>query len=828
MVLRSNGEVVPCTPEDFQFAFPRTLIPSETIKDAFGDGSSIIALPAGEADSATAASQLKSRRKIARSIRAVEIALEHAMKTLHQNPRYNAQRIWQHFSEQRPTTNDRWGDFTLDEALEFLQNGEESLPHGLDRRIASLAVFRLLMDRSDLFLGDEAGMRASQRFSIRPVEEVSCLAMVSDLLKGFEGSVDKHDELATFHQEIQSRVRQRKEYSELPASQRHEPMIEPFSEITQAFISIVKRRLLERRSTQLSVVDPLVPFILRASGLYEGQSLGMAAAEKFLKDIGEISPWDSLSKARIEAAEERDGIVKLSMSTTATTPSSVDSDGLLLQDSHEGIRKDFGSTPVYVIDAADAQELDDGISIESMHDGTSWVHVHIADPTRWISTTSEIASIAERRGESLYYPEGGRPMIPSDGTAGIMSRMSLGGAGAGGQPTLSFSVKLSDEGSILDYSISPGMIQNVQKLTYHTVNDIINSDQVKRTTTDRVWTLDFGNDSLNETYEQSIATSSNLVSGEATRDLLKLQALGKQLRKRRLHGKGLDYHIPLPSIGIVNLARGMSPLYEDKALQYRVPIDEQTTSASADMVAEFMILAGRMAGTFASERQLALPFRGTTRPFIPSYASIPGQSVQQALEAFFAKPGERNMYDFSAAGIFLQSAPASVTPIDHWSLGIHASEGGYSRVTSPLRRFSDMIAHWQIKHALSGMGPLLRPEDMLKKVSHAERLSTRARRMGKAAEGYWQAMFLQWLHQNRGSSPLSLDDLAAKIFEAPLGDAVLGITDKAAKVYIPELRSVALMQQSVFKAYQVGDDVRVRLKAVQVSPVPKMTVEYLP
>jgi exoribonuclease II len=35
----------------------------------------------------------------------------------------------------------------------------------------------------------------------------------------------------------------------------------------------------------------------------------------------------------------------------------------------------------------------------------------------------------------------------------------------------------------------------------------------------------------------------------------------------------------------------------------------------------------------------------------------------------------------------------------HWPIGIPDGDG-YVRVTSPLRRYSDMVAHWQIKYAL--------------------------------------------------------------------------------------------------------------------------------
>lgn len=39
--------------------------------------------------------------------------------------------------------------------------------------------------------------------------------------------------------------------------------------------------------------------------------------------------------------------------------------------------------PIYVIDAVYAEELDDGISIESVpgEPNTDWIHIHVADPT---------------------------------------------------------------------------------------------------------------------------------------------------------------------------------------------------------------------------------------------------------------------------------------------------------------------------------------------------------------------------------------------------------------------------------------------------------------
>lgn len=800
LVLRANGEVIPCTPDDVQFVFPRTVIPDADMRAAFGESGTMHDLVGPDVP----AEQLRGRRKVARTLRAVEIALERGMKALSRNPGYDPLRIWRHFHDLSPSTDGRWPGFTLDEAIDYVRSFSAA-GEPLDRRVEALAVFRLLMDRSDLFLGDEMGMRASLRFSVRPREEVECLKRVQGWLEGYEGA-EGSDEVRRFQREVQARVK--------------DPQA-AFSETTNAFINIIRRRIVERRSTQRSPVDPLVPTILRATGLYDAaRELDMATAERFIKDVHEAAEWDSFARARIEAAEARDAPPPR---VAIVNDRATDGQGLLLQDPHASIRREF-THPVYVIDAADAQELDDGISLEHGNDGTYWVHVHIADPTRWIDPGSDVAHTAESRGETLYYPEGGRAMI-----AGGIGRMSLGAQAEEGQPTVSFSIKLSEDGTVLDQDVSVGMIRNVQKITYDAVNRILEPSVEK--IADRVWTLDLGNDRVEETWSSADADAPSMASS-ATQDLKTLNQLATQLRRRRLHRQGFDYQIPSASVGIVGLSQGTSPRYQDKALQYRISVEDTQGSTSADMVAEFMILAGRVAGKFGVDRGLALPYRGTTRPYIPSYALVPGQTVEQALEAFYDRrelnPRLRDdMYDFAATGIVLQAAPVAVAPLNHWAIGIHAADGGYSRVTSPLRRFSDMLAHWQIKQALVVGRPAFQAEDMLARAQYAERLASRIRRTGTNAEAYWQMTFLQWLHQHPTATPLALTDLAAKVYEEPAGDVILGISDKAAKVYIPELRVMASLEQAVYKALRVGEELRVRVTGVQVSPNARLSVEPL-
>jgi len=109
-------------------------------------------------------------------------------------------------------------------------------------------------------------------------------------------------------------------------------------------------------------------------------------------------------------------------------------------------------------------------------------------------------------------------------------------------------------------------------------------------------------------------------------------------------------------------------------------------SLSRTLVAEMMILAGEVAARYAHENQLPLPFRNQPQPELPP---------QEELMLLPAGPVRS-----CAIRRCMPRSELSLTPSGHASLGLET----YAQVTSPIRRYSDLLAHFQIKAHLTVLG----------------------------------------------------------------------------------------------------------------------------
>ena len=147
---------------------------------------------------------------------------------------------------------------------------------------------------------------------------------------------------------------------------------------------------------------------------------------------------------------------------------------------------------------------------------------------------------------------------------------------------------------------------------------------------------------------------------------------------------------------------------------------------SRSVVADAMLMAGEAAARFAIERQI--PFLFTTQD--PPEVREPPDDIPPGLPAMFALRRT------------LKRSQQSSMPGPHTGLGL----GVYSRATSPLRRYLDLVVHQQLRAYLRGSG-LLGEQDVLARVGAAEAATGSVRQAERLANRHWTLVyFLQHPH----------------------------------------------------------------------------------
>lgn len=195
-----------------------------------------------------------------------------------------------------------------------------------------------------------------------------------------------------------------------------------------------------------------------------------------------------------------------------------------------------------------------------------------------------------------------------------------------------------------------------------------------------------------------------------------------------------------------------------KVDQDNINIDVLDDSPSRQMVAEMMILTGEVGARYGQAHQIALPFRGQPQPELPSdeeLLQLPAGPVRSC-----------------AMRRCMPRSEMSITPSRHASLGLDT----YIQVTSPIRRYSDLLAHFQIKAHLRGDTLPFSSEEMkevMMSITTASQEATLVERqthrywaleyLRRQADQVWQALVLRWLREEDRLGLILLEDLGLEL-----------------------------------------------------------------
>lgn len=843
LLLRSSGEIWPVSTTDVQYIMPSSLIQPSLAETCWSPELVDLWAQGEEASSSEISSAMEGMQSARRQavmvlrkiVRETERMCGKLMSNIGQSQLGGIEGIWDKWL---PDTDENCRvPITSTQAAEFILNAKGGNIVVKPNTLPAYAAHCLLMSRSDLFLADQANMATSGTFMVRSRSERAALQLVTRLVNSH--SIEDQAVFAKFIDKARNLVK-------LSLKLRNDPAMleEGYTEVKHDYpewtdeektiISVLVKRLYETRSTQNDETEAFAVSIMKLMGVYDKQVLDRAMLPQFLTDIGVLPPWETLKRSEARETEVR-AMALAQLDTSSGT-------GMLQGNELDELRHDFSNHKIFVVDDATASELDDGISIERVPGSDdAWIHVHIADPTRYIPLNSSIATLASFRASSSYLPEGNIPLFPSEV---IMKELSLGAnvsRDEGRQGTLTFSTKLTPSGEVLDSTVRMGWIKSPRLVTYSSVDKALGVQSSKTT---RPLGVPL---SLSRT-----SSKDDDLPAEDVEDLRLIQSFAMAHRSRRLQNAGLEWHTASSSLHIVNPLPSTcenffdpSQLSSQPAIYSGSPIiDFSVTSAArtftglqaTSIIAEMMILAGRTASRFCDDRNLPVPYRTSSAP---TPTALPGQAAV-TLDTLMTQrdPMTKLISPFAIASANLSFAPGDVsfTPGQHWIMGFN-DNNGYVRATSPLRRFDDMLVHWQIKSALArekslsrSLAPEISQEDMTTLVKRSDATQRKLKKQGNTAQAWWQAGLIA--SRLRNPTPKGYDfsqgalDILGGFKGYVAGPTIYGTTSSSntTPITIPALGLTARLPGKGKSDMKVGQEVEVKIKQAEQWSAPIIDV----
>lgn len=681
LTLTYTGEIWPHLVNDITYTIPNFV--SQDILERAGDGYEAIST-----------AQTAARLQIVEQIRTFTRQHERHFNSISKD-------VHQLYDKIRHSDPDLWTDITTPEATRFLD--VRSPPPVL----TLLAVHAHLMAHSVNYVADARNHRTTHRFAVRPLSHVLIIRQVDEWVRtrdpAFESFVRTARKMIRKSREVQ------KTYWDASPS-RFEGSFPPWSPSDLTFIRYLQNALRTLRATQEDPYDRSLAAVIKSIGMYRDKPVLPGLAQLVLIELGVHAPWDDVvtrtPELRLDLAppgqSEEAQVIDELVHHARTQPGvpvtpilrrklhDVRCDGLtdfLQYDPLDAQRHDFGDMPVYVVDDESAQELDDGISLESVagEPGNHWIHVHIADPTAVIPPGHVLDLQAMKKVVTFYASHRTWTMLPS----ALQPLFSLGsGLSADGQNVLTFSIKVSDDGDFLDYAVRAGFVRNFRLLSYDQADRFLGLENTFCT-----YPFPDSRPSVNSIKPLSEAFRS---------DLRKLREISERvLRATLVNNQTLNYKFPKAAIGF-RQSLPANPLLPSTpilwkgypSMTYTVENGDQAAHSFRQTIAEFMKLAGRAASRFCRDngipaiRRFSLPMEGPT----------PADTAH--LMSLRSSGGFVDPFECVKHNLYAPPGKPTLETRGHAGLGIAEGEG-YSRVTSPLRRYSDLIMHWQIKHALA-------------------------------------------------------------------------------------------------------------------------------
>ncbi|EPX70981.1 3'-5' exonuclease for RNA 3' ss-tail [Schizosaccharomyces octosporus yFS286] len=480
------------------------------------------------------------------------------------------------------------------------------------------------------------------------------------------------------------------------------------------------------------VPHPLLSDIYKDLGLYDyTKDFSANDFHKLLCDIGVWSPW---TLSRLLAPEAQIAFPQLHYKTRKKYEEDYehfsDPSHSVSKDVLEDLRTDLTHLNCFAIDSSSTLEVDDAISIEKKRKGF-WLHIHIANPSSMIDLNSPLMAFAERNFQTLYLTHIEKKfMLPLGLTKQLWTL-----DGSDRQRALTFSAKLSKNGEVLDYKVQPSWISRVKRYTYSQVCAALNEKE-------------------NLTVYSSVQSRNLAKEPEIPADDRQaIFSILEEVKKfTRLKQKNNSFMFQQPSLSVdllpekipETMISGTNPVYWSSFPSISLTINHSGMNVAELLVSECMILAGHISAKFFSEHRIPGIYRGQNIPF--SFDNSFNEHFDKLLRARdeWGKVPLEQMYPISP---YLTSSYMSTKGAPHFSLGINS---GYMQSTSPLRRYTDLINHYQMQCLfLKDKSKLITQEQIEKNLPYYSIKEKLIKYTSRYTERFWALEFLARLPKDK-------------------------------------------------------------------------------
>jgi len=289
------------------------------------------------------------------------------------------------------------------------------------------------------------------------------------------------------------------------------------------------------------------------------------------------------------------------------------------------------------------------------------VWIHIADVATQVDIDSELDKYAQKRASNLYLPEQTIHMLPPN----LSSFCSLGESEKSSALSVGFKMIGCE---ISDIKILQSEIK-VVKLSYEEADKALKKDEL----------------------------------------LSKLNAITKSHKAFRNDNGAIKLDLPNVDVKLKNK---------------KVNIQIQTESESRKLVAEMMIIAGRVIAQYATENKISMPF-------LTQEVGSFSEDIIQNKENLTATQA------FQATRCFKQS---KITP----KASLHAGLGlsCYIRVTSPIRRYLDLLVQQQLVRFINNQ-TILDDAKVKQRITQVNAVISRVNRATRQSVEHFKCLFLK-------------------------------------------------------------------------------------